>query len=590
MVDVAQLAIRVDSSDVSASAVSLDKMGTAAGKATKETDNLSKAGKKNSFEMRRAAMQLSQVAQQGAVTGNYFQALAIQLPDLVLGLGSFGIIAGAVAGSLAGPLINALSSSSKGVDELNEITTELSKTFTDASDGSYKFSEELVRLARVSEEIARLKVTSGIEDARRSILGIGEALADTYSGIKNTLSLTVEESNRLSEAVSSAVQSKDISDYDALAGVIADLESKYQSATNAARENLLALREAGSSNVIDRKRIQEASDEYLRLRNSLNGIRGEFTDLIQSGAESALVFDRLTKSGANFDDMLKRSTQDLDALQTAIPKTSYSLSDWFAEQNEQTRKQLEEREKMVEAAQSRFAQMMSRDAMAVMNPDQQAAQMLGQTMQQYQQMLDDRLISDEQYLAAKEAAETRYYERIKEIREQDKKQQFGLNEATLNGASQMFGNLAEIAKAGGKDSFEAWKRMAQAQALVNVAMGVTNALATVPAPLNFAVAGTIAALGAVQVAQIEQQQYQAREYGGQVKAGSSYLVGERGPEMITMGGNGNVTPSSSLGSSGNTTVVLQVSTGVQSTVRAEMASMMPMIAKTVQRVVGAQRR
>lgn len=63
--------------------------------------------------MRMASMQLSQVAQQGSVTGNYLQALAIQLPDLALGFGTVGIIAGALAGSLAMPLYNAI----VGVDE-----------------------------------------------------------------------------------------------------------------------------------------------------------------------------------------------------------------------------------------------------------------------------------------------------------------------------------------------------------------------------------------------------------------------------------------------------------------------------------------
>jgi len=68
------------------------------------------------------------------------------------------------------------------------------------------------------------------------------------------------------------------------------------------------------------------------------------------------------------------------------------------------------------------------------------------------------------------------------------------------------------------------------------------------------------------------------------------LVGERGPEMITMGGNGNVTPTKDVNTGNNTTVVLQVSTGVQSTVRAEMTSMMPMIAKTAQQVAKGVRR
>ncbi|MBB5837747.1 hypothetical protein [Kribbella italica] len=39
----------------------------------------------------------------------------------------------------------------------------------------------------------------------------------------------------------------------------------------------------------------------------------------------------------------------------------------------------------------------------------------------------------------------------------------------------------------------------------------------------------------------------ARAAGGPVSAGRSYLVGERGPEIVTMGGNGNVTPNHALG-------------------------------------------
>ena len=72
-----------------------------------------KGSGKLSNSIRQASMQLSQVAQQGSVTGNYLQALAIQLPDLALGFGTVGIIAGALAGSLAVPLYNAIT----GVDE-----------------------------------------------------------------------------------------------------------------------------------------------------------------------------------------------------------------------------------------------------------------------------------------------------------------------------------------------------------------------------------------------------------------------------------------------------------------------------------------
>ncbi len=50
-------------------------------------------------QARMMALQLSQVAQQTQVTGNFLQSLAIQLPDLALGFGPIGIAAGIAAGA-----------------------------------------------------------------------------------------------------------------------------------------------------------------------------------------------------------------------------------------------------------------------------------------------------------------------------------------------------------------------------------------------------------------------------------------------------------------------------------------------------------
>jgi hypothetical protein len=45
--------------------------------------------------------------------------------------------------------------------------------------------------------------------------------------------------------------------------------------------------------------------------------------------------------------------------------------------------------------------------------------------------------------------------------------------------------------------------------------------------------------------------------GGSVTGGNSYMVGENGPEVVTMGGSGVVTPSS-VNNNGGTTNVTQV--------------------------------
>jgi hypothetical protein len=48
--------------------------------------------------------------------------------------------------------------------------------------------------------------------------------------------------------------------------------------------------------------------------------------------------------------------------------------------------------------------------------------------------------------------------------------------------------------------------------------------------------------------------------GGQVLPGQTYLVGERGPELLTMGGKGNITPNEKLrGGGGPITIINQTS-------------------------------
>lgn len=82
--------------------------------------------------------------------------------------------------------------------------------------------------------------------------------------------------------------------------------------------------------------------------------------------------------------------------------------------------------------------------------------------------------------------------------------------------------------------------------------------------------------------------------GGPVGAGGSYLVGERGPEIFTPSTSGTITPNSKSGGAGSGVTVVQninISTGVQQTVRAEIRQMMPQIAQSAKAaVVDSKRR
>lgn len=81
--------------------------------------------------------------------------------------------------------------------------------------------------------------------------------------------------------------------------------------------------------------------------------------------------------------------------------------------------------------------------------------------------------------------------------------------------------------------------------------------------------------------------------GGQVSNNKAYIVGEEGPEVFMPRSQGTIIPNDKLGGGGNVTVVqhLNISTGVQQTVRSEIRQLMPQIAENAKAaVVDSKRR
>ena len=75
--------------------------------------------------------------------------------------------------------------------------------------------------------------------------------------------------------------------------------------------------------------------------------------------------------------------------------------------------------------------------------------------------------------------------------------------------------------------------------------------------------------------------------GGSVQAGKPYMVGERGAEMFVPNQSGSIIPNNQLSGGGGTTIVqnINVTTGVQQTVRAEIMTLMPQIANAAKSAV-----
>ena len=79
--------------------------------------------------------------------------------------------------------------------------------------------------------------------------------------------------------------------------------------------------------------------------------------------------------------------------------------------------------------------------------------------------------------------------------------------------------------------------------------------------------------------------------GGPVQAGKTHLVGERGPELFIPSASGSIVPNNAMGGGGGVTVVqnINVSTGVQQTVRAEIMTLMPQISNAAKSAVAEAR-
>lgn len=445
----------------------LSGAGAGAGAAVPKFNNLANTA-------RQTSLQLSQVAQQGAATGNFMQALAIQIPDLLLPFGTLAIVVGAVAGAFAGPLINAIKGSTVAIDDFVDGVRDGEVALDDLSDAQVRVFErsQSALINETAQNIAKYKEELRQAKEQTSLLGdIDERNARIRAAGYGSTFKAVEISNK------QAIEQKENID------------------------NITIALEAENKKLEEQKQI-------------LKEVQQGFTERSNTSLQSSLdsVRGRLSPAVA--------ARQAFEARNEVIQMSNDQLGITQAEY----------------------------DRLRIQNAQQ----------------LQDELTSIEED-GAKQRGQFLTTEQTR----------------TLGATGQFFGNLAQVAKAGGKDQFDNYKNLASAQAGVSSALSILSVLGDplIPTLTKPAFAAAIGALGAVQIAQIQSQEYQPRALGGQMKSGGSFLVGERGPELVTMGNrNANITPNNQLGGGGGPvqmTNVFQISTGVAETAQSEILRFVP---------------
>jgi hypothetical protein len=144
-------------------------------------------------------------------------------------------------------------------------------------------------------------------------------------------------------------------------------------------------------------------------------------------------------------------------------------------------------------------------------------------------------------------------------------------------------NFADAMKSMAKSVVDSLIKMLVQKYIVDAAFGAITSF--IGGPTQTAPTG-----GGSGIPQFNPRGYAA--IGGPVQAGSPYMVGERGQEMFVPNQSGSIIPNNKLGGGGGGVTVNQtinVSTGVQQTVRAEIATLMPQIANAAKGAVADAR-
>jgi len=270
------------------------------------------------------------------------------------------------------------------------------------------------------------------------------------------------------------------------------------------REQLILISDTEEKVESYKEKIKEAEATLSRLQNATAGM----------GVSQFLLDREIAKSTETLDDL--NSGREAEVKTLAAQKQL--LSDVAAGVSKESKAVEERNKKRSQAAFSRVSRTGASPAIQALNEfearkkvidEAQKNEVATQMQVDLARAVNARVLQEDLTAIAKQG-----------IDERSKLEQASFN-AQVGAAGQIAGNLAQIAKAGGKDQFDNYKAFASAQAAINAGLAISGVLAqsAILGPLAIPLSVTIGALAAVQIAQIQSQEFQPRRHGGQMRAG-----------------------------------------------------------------------
>jgi hypothetical protein len=515
--EVGQLVLKVDTSQVASAERAVERLGDASQKTTKQTDRLTQQAKRSNVTVgdfgRKAGMagvQFEQLAGQIAMGQNPMRALGVQAADLgfILGFPLLGAVVG-ISAAIASALIPSTESAADRMDDLRERLFDMTEGF-----------EKLTAAQRV---FLRLEL-------QREIVKLNDEIDNLLSGLVTLGDLAV--------AQDLARQINELGDtLDALNDNVAEGTAEIE------------------------KYVAGLQEEF-----ELLGLTEKATHLYKLAVMGATEAQR--EQAAAILDKIEARRKELEQ-EKESERQIRALRD-------ETLKQMQARERDISKAEDNAKRMAQLDETEL----ERAARLRDERLARNQEARDADLISEEQYQEAKRGInaaynsalaedERRTMDEMNQIDQERRDYQRQLDEDRRAAAAEITNALLEFEDVllKGKSEKEkaayrlavnladAEKRQNAADIISKSYVAAMKAYASLAGiPIIGPALGAAAAAAAITVGtSYAAKSLTGRALGGQVRAGESYIVGERGPEVLTMGTGGRITPNEALRNESNTT-------------------------------------
>ena len=643
---IAKIGIDVDVTGAKEAGDQLDNLGKKGKKAEGGLKDVAKGANKTNGPFRamrgsvqQVSWQLQDVAVQAQMGTSAFTILGQQGPQLASIFGPGGAVVGAFiafGAMAAGVLYTTLSGASELTKELTKATENLFEQ-TDELNGALK-ELAMLQAAKRQEELKKAitEATAAMETSEVIIrsVALGAVVMDstlkkanetiiTQNGIIAASNEGLAELAKQNDGVSAATEKlseklreellelqlteEQFLRYKAAQGGATEAQIEgivaAQELINAEKEKAKAIEDA----IKAEKKATETSQNYtISLNNQLVllNLSGDALFLYQASlkggtmaeieANAALLKSialRKEKIKADADAVKAQDKADADAVKARQRAEADAL-----DQGDAAQKLMQE----IEQANMTELEQLSAQLTA-------KGGLLAQFLEQDHITLDQYLAMDAELQATyRTAEEEAIAESNQKKLDSDKayaEAKIKIQQEVLAGVSGVIGQLADAAKEGSSEAkalFAIEKAIAIATTVMNAEVAAVAAMAAMPGPPGVLMGNVIRGIGYASAGIIAGTAIAGgRALGGQVRGGESYLVGERGPELLTMGTSGRIATNENLknavgGNSGSGVTVNQtinVTTGIQSTVRAEIVQLMPQIAQAAKGAVadGRQR-